>query len=275
MREYQDKIKELTTIIKNSKKVCFFGGAGVSTGSGIPDFRSKNGLYNEKDEGFSKFQPEYYLSHDCFKNNTKEFYRFYKKKMDARKYEPNIVHKFLAKLEEDGKLNAVITQNIDTLHEKAGTKNLYKIHGTISKNHCIKCGKEYDIDFVFDSKEDIVTCNECGGLVKPDVVLYGEGLPDLDVTRAIYNIAEADCLIICGCSMTVYPAASFVNYFGDNLSMEEQEKTKLIIINRDATEKDHHADLIIREDMNQVFKDIYEKYFSFQSRQEPINWFLS
>ena len=260
MSEYNDRIKELANIIKNSKKVCFFGGAGVSTGSGIPDFRSENGLYNDKDQEFSKFSPEYYLSHDCFVYQPKDFYSFYRKKLDARKYEPNIVHKFLAKLEEEGKVNAVVTQNIDTLHEKAGTKNLFKIHGTISKNHCVKCGAEYDENFIFDSTADTPRCPICNKFVKPDVVLYGEGLPALDVSRAIYAIAEADVLIICGCSMTVYPAASFVDYFGQNLSMEEQEKTKLIIINRDATERDHHADMIFREDMNEVFKDLNEIY---------------
>jgi NAD-dependent deacetylase len=258
--EYRNKINELANIIKNSNKVCFFGGAGVSTGSGIPDFRSVNGLYNEKDAEFSKFSPEYYLSHDCFVYQPKDFYNFYRKKLDARKYEPNIVHKFLAKLEKEGKLNAVVTQNIDTLHEKAGTEKLFKIHGTIDKNHCVKCHAEYDGDFIFDSKEDTPRCPKCGKFVKPDVVLYGEGLPDKEVGAAIRAISDADCLIICGCSLTVYPAASFIDYFGYNLSMEEQEKTKLIVINRDETERDHHADMIFREDMNEVFKDLAEIY---------------
>lgn len=255
---YEDRLQKFFEIIKNSDKICFFGGAGVSTGSGIPDFRSKNGLYNDVDVEFSQYSPEYYLSSACLNHNPKIFYNFYRKKMDARNYEPNMVHKVLAKLEEQGKMTGVVTQNIDMLHEKAGTKKLFKIHGTIGENHCIVCGKTYGIDYIFDDTNAIPRCEtgKSNHFVRPNVVLYGEQLPNKDVKGAIEAIENANCLIICGTSLTVEPAASMVNYFANNCN---DEKTHLIIINRDETTQDKFADIVFHEDMNEIFLELFEK----------------
>ena len=248
---YDEKIQKLYTIVDKSKRICFFGGAGVSTGSGIPDFRSENGLYNKIDEEFKDFKPEYLLSNTCFNHNPKVFYNFYRKKMDARNYEPNIVHNTLTLLEKQGKLNGIVTQNIDMLHEKAGSKNIYKIHGTIGKNHCIKCGKEYDINYIFDNVDAIPRCDcqKQNNYVRPNVVLYGEQLPSDEVNFAINAIEKADCLIVCGSSLQVNPAASFVSSFvGENL----------IIINREPTSYDNFANIVFHEDMNLVFNDLFK-----------------
>lgn len=248
---YEEKMQKLFSIIDKSKNICFFGGAGVSTGSGIPDFRSEDGLYNNVDKEFEKFKPEYLLSNQCFNHNPKVFYNFYRKKLDARKYEPNVVHKTLALLEKQGKLNGIVTQNIDMLHEKAGSKKLYKIHGTIGKNHCIKCNKEFDIDYIFENTDSIPRCS-CGrqnNYVRPNVVLYGENLPSTEVNLALKTITSADCLIVCGSSLQVNPAASFVSSFvGENM----------IIINREPTSYDCYADIVFHEDMNDVFKTLFK-----------------
>lgn len=251
-KSFDERIKHLNDILSKSKRIIFFGGAGVSTGSGIPDFRSNNGLYKNVDNEFTKYSPEYYLSKDCFNHNPKLFYAFYKKYMDCRNYEPNICHLKLAELEQKGKLTGIITQNIDTLHEKAGSKKIFKIHGTVDKNTCIKCKKEFDINYIFDSKDTIVKC-DCGkeyNLVKPNVVLYGENLPTEATNNALEILCEAeedDCLIIAGTSLTVSPANTYVSMFrGKNL----------IIINRDTTPFDSYATILFREDIIDVFKNI-------------------
>ena len=236
-----DKIELLKQLIEESNNIVFFGGAGVSTESGIPDFRSKDGLYNQK----YKYPPEEILSHHFFMSHTDEFYKFYKEKMNSLKYEPNITHKNLAKLENEGKLKAVITQNIDGLHQKAGSKNVYELHGSVLRNYCMQCHKFYNADYVFESKE-IPKCS-CGGIVKPDVVLYEEGLNDETVDNAIFAIQNADMLIVAGTSLTVYPASGLLHYFrGKNL----------VLINRDSTPYDNRADLVIHESLGKVFKQI-------------------
>ena len=235
MRDGIEKFKEL---IDESDNIVFFGGAGVSTESGIPDFRSKDGLYNQK----YKYPPEQILSHTFFINNTEEFYKFYKDKMNSLKYEPNITHIKLVELEKQGKLKAVITQNIDGLHQKAGSKVVYELHGSVLKNYCMKCHKFYDGEFVFKS-EGIPTCT-CGGIIKPDVVLYEEGLDDTTVANSIQAIQNADMLIVAGTSLTVYPASGLINYF--------RGKT-LVLINRDPTPYDYKANYIINDSLGKVF----------------------
>ena len=236
-----EKIQKLKDWINESNNIVFFGGAGVSTESGIPDFRSKDGLYNMKYD----YPPEEILSHFFFMNNTKEFYRFYKDKMNSLKYEPNITHIKLAELEKQGKLKAVVTQNIDGLHQKAGSKNVYELHGSVLRNYCMSCKKFYDPEYVFNSKE-IPKC-ECGGIIKPDVVLYEEGLDDETVENAITAIANADMLIIGGTSLTVYPASGLINYYRGN---------KLVLINRDETNFDRRANLVINDSLGKVFNNI-------------------
>ena len=238
-----DKIEELNRMIEESNNIVFFGGAGVSTASGIPDFRGKDGLY--KRENKYDYPPEYLLSSRCFYEYPKLFYEYYKENMNCLKYEPNIVHKVLKKLEDEGKLKAVITQNIDGLHSKAGSKTVYEIHGTVNVNHCIKCNKEYDGEYIFKDN-DIPKCS-CGGIIKPDVVLYGEMLPDDDFSNSIKAIYNADMLIVAGTSLTVYPASSLVNYFNGRY---------LVIINNDKTNYDEKADLVINDDLVKVFKKI-------------------
>lgn len=235
-------IDEFLNIIEKSDNIVFFGGAGVSTESGIPDFRSKDGLYNQK----YKFSPEEILSHTFFMNNTKEFYRFYKEKLNSLKYEPNITHIKLAELEKRGKLKAIVTQNIDGLHQKAGSKNVFELHGSVLRNYCMRCNKFYDAESIFENSEDIPRC-ECGGIIKPDVVLYEEGLDENVVMSAIDSIAKADCLIIAGTSLTVYPASSLIRYYNGN---------KLVLINRDATTYDRYANLVINKSLGDVFKKI-------------------
>ena len=237
----QKKIRELKEIINESNNIVFFGGAGVSTASGLKDFRGTDGLYNEKNN-LLNVSPEFMLSVSCFYSFTKEFYKYYKANMNSLNVKPNIVHEYLAKLEQLGKLKAIITQNIDGLHQKAGSKNVLELHGTIYKNHCIKCGKEYSAEYVFNS-EDIPRC-ECGSIIKPNVVLYGEMLPE-DFVLAEKYISECDLLIVAGTSLIVEPAASLINYFrGKNL----------VIINNDETPYDKRATLIINEDLTSVFK---------------------
>ena len=237
----QKKTRELKEIINESNNIVFFGGAGVSTASGLKDSRSKDGLYNEKNN-LLNVSPEFMLSVSCFYSFTKEFYKYYKANMNSLNVKPNIVHEYLAKLEQLGKLKAIITQNIDGLHQKAGSKNVLELHGTIYKNHCIKCGKEYSAEYVFNS-EDIPRC-ECGSIIKPNVVLYGEMLPE-DFVLAEKYISECDLLIVAGTSLIVEPAASLINYFrGKNL----------VIINNDETPYDKRATLIINEDLTNVFK---------------------
>jgi NAD-dependent deacetylase len=235
-----DKISKLQEIIDSSNNIVFFGGAGVSTASGIKDFRGKNGLYKEKFD----YPPEYLLSIDCFTNKPDIFYDFYKSKMNSLDIKPNRIHLYLTELEERGKLKAIVTQNIDGLHQKAGSKNILEIHGTTYKNHCVDCNKEFDAEYVFNSK-GIPKCS-CGGIIKPDVVLYGEMLPEC-FSLAIKYISCADTLIVAGTSLTVEPASSLIRYFRGN---------NLIIINNDKTLYDNLATLVINDDLEEVFKKL-------------------
>ena len=237
----QEKINIFKNLIESSNNIVFFGGAGVSTESGIPDFRSKDGLYNQKYD----YPPEQILSHTFFINNTEEFYKFYKDKMNALKYEPNITHKKLAELELQGKLKCVITQNIDGLHQKAGTKKVYELHGSVLRNYCMKCHKFYNADYVFNS-QGIPKC-DCGGIVKQDVVLYEEGLEDNTINESVKAIINADMLIVAGTSLTVQPASGLINFYKGN---------KLVLINRDATSYDNYADLVINNSLGEVFRNI-------------------
>ena len=236
-----EKLKEW---IKESDNIVFFGGAGVSTESGIPDFRSSRGIFNQK----YSYQPEEIVSHDFFFNHTAEFYDFYKEKMVFPDAQPNTTHKVLAQLEEIGKLKAVITQNIDGLHQKAGSKNVIELHGSVLRNYCLDCGKNFDEQYIINS-DGIPKCDKCGGLIKPDVVLYQEGLNNGDLTRAVSYINKADILIIGGTSLVVYPAAGLINYYYGN---------KLCLINKDSTPYDNNADLVIHDSLGKVFKEIEE-----------------
>ena len=237
----EDKIQQFKQMVNESNNIVFFGGAGVSTESGIPDFRSKDGLYNQKYD----YPPEEILSHTFFINHTEAFYKFYKDKMNSLKYEPNITHIKLAELEEEGKLKAVVTQNIDGLHQKAGSKNVYELHGSVLRNYCMKCHQFYDAEYVFTS-EGIPKCT-CGGIIKPDVVLYEEGLDEETLENAILAILNADVMIVAGTSLTVQPASSLLNYYKGN---------KLVLINRDVTPYDDRANLVIHESLGKVFENI-------------------
>ena len=233
-----DKIKELQSIIDNSDNIVFFGGAGVSTESGIPDFRSVDGLYNQKYD----YPPEEILSHSFFVRKTEEFYRYYKDKMLELDIQPNAAHKKLAEMEKAGKLRAVVTQNIDGLHQKAGSKIVYELHGTVHRNYCTNCGKLFNALHV-KSCDAVPKCDSCGGLIKPDVVLYEEGLDDATVRGAVSAIANAEVLIVAGTSLTVYPAAGLIQYFRGG---------KLVLINRDPTPVDSKADLVFHEKVGEV-----------------------
>jgi len=236
-------IEKLKELVNNSDNIVFFGGAGVSTESGIPDFRSADGIYNEKTK--SNYPPEEILSHSFFMRHSKEFFDFYKSKMIYINAKPNAAHIALARLEEMGKLKAVITQNIDGLHQMAGSKNVLELHGSIHRNYCMKCHKFYDLDFMINS-EGIPTC-DCGGIVKPDVVLYEESL-DMDLMEnALSYIANADVLIIGGTSLSVYPAAGLIRYYRGN---------KLVLINKSPTQYDYRAHLIINESIGETLKNV-------------------
>ena len=228
---------ELKTVIEKSDNIVFFGGAGVSTESGIPDFRSVDGLYNQK----YKYPPETILSHSFFMTKTGEFYDFYREKMICTSAKPNKAHLALARLEQQGKLRAVVTQNIDGLHQAAGSKKVYELHGSVLRNYCMKCHKFYDLSAVTDTK-DIPKCT-CGGIIKPDVVLYEEGLDDKTVSGAVRAISKADVIIIGGTSLNVYPAAGFLNYFNGS---------KIVLINKSATSFDNQADIVSRDPIGQV-----------------------
>lgn len=232
---------DLQEIIDKSRKIVFFGGAGVSTESGIPDFRSVDGLYNQK----YKYPPEQILSHTFFVNKTEEFFDFYRDKMICPNAKPNTAHKVLAKMEKTGKLSAIVTQNIDGLHTMAGSKKVLELHGCVNRNYCQKCGKMFDAEFILKSK-GIPHC-ECGGIIKPDVVLYEESLNNDVVSEAIREIRSCDTLIVAGTSLTVYPAAGMINYFRGG---------KLVLINRDSTPYDSQADLVIHEKVGEVLGKI-------------------
>ena len=234
-------IEKFVDMVKNSDNIVFFGGAGVSTESGIPDFRSTDGLYNQH----YKYPPETILSHSFFMDNTEEFYRFYRDKMLALDAQPNMAHIKLAELEKAGKLKAIVTQNIDGLHQAAGSRTVYELHGSTLRNYCTRCGKFYDVDFIANST-GVPRCTECGGIVKPDVVLYEEGLDEEVLSGAVNAIRHADTLIIGGTSLVVYPAAGLIRYFrGDHL----------VVINMQPTGADAEADLCIAKPIGQVLSE--------------------
>lgn len=233
-----DDIKRLKAMIDECDSIVFFGGAGVSTESGIPDFRSVDGLYNQS----YKYPPEVIISHSFYKRNPEEFYRFYKDRMIFTEAKPNKAHEYLAHLERMGKLKAVVTQNIDSLHTVAGSTEVFELHGSIMRNYCEKCGRFFPLDYVI--KSDGVPKCECGGVVKPDVVLYEEPLDDKVVSGAIDAIRKADMLIIGGTSLVVYPAAGLINYFKGKY---------LVLVNKSATDADCRADLVIHEPIGEVF----------------------
>ena len=242
-----DSVTILQQLINKSKKIAFFGGAGVSTESGIPDFRSIDGLYQQK----WQYPPEQIISYSFFEYDPVEFYRFYREKLvPSKEIKPNAAHYKLAELEEKGKLLGVITQNIDGLHQKAGSKKVFELHGSTLRNYCTKCGEFYDEQFILQSEnapDKLPHCTKCGGIVKPDVVLYEEGLDDAIVNGAIDAISKADTLIIGGTSLIVYPAAGLINYFrGENL----------ILINKSQTSCDHKATLVIHQPIGQILGQI-------------------
>ena len=237
-----DEIQELQKIISESDNIVFFGGAGVSTESGIPDFRSVDGLYHQQWE----YPPETILSHTFFIRKTEEFYRFYREKMLCDTAKPNAAHLKLAELEQAGKLKAVITQNIDNLHQLAGSKNVLELHGSVWRNYCINCRKFHNFKYMKAAK-GVPKCQKCGGVIKPDVVLYEEALDQNTITKSVKAIAEADVLIIGGTSLSVYPAASLIDYFKGRY---------LVLINRDETPRDQVADLVIHAPIGEVFSKI-------------------
>ena len=240
-----DALKKFKEIVLSSDNIVFFGGAGVSTESKIPDFRSETGLYSTK---FGKFPAETMLSRTFFDEHPHEFYQFYREKMIYPDAKPNPAHIALAKLEQQGRLKAVITQNIDGLHQKAGSKKVLELHGSVLRNHCMKCGKFYDLSIITESK-DIPTCLSCGGKIKPDVTLYEEPLNDEVFIEAMDYIRNADVFIIGGTSLVVYPAASLIQYYyGD----------ELILINKAETTFDSRADLVLRENIGEVFSSLLE-----------------
>ena len=234
--------QQLQQWIADSGNIVFFGGAGVSTESGIPDFRSVDGLYNQKYDQ----PPETILSHTYFEARTEDFYRFYRDKMLCLDAQPNAAHKKLAELEAAGKLKAVVTQNIDGLHQAAGSRTVYELHGSVHRNYCTKCRTFYGVDFIANSR-GVPRCPVCGGLVKPDVVLYEEGLDQETVEGAVLAISRADVLIVGGTSLVVYPAAGLINYYRGN---------KLVLINRDPTPYDGQADLVIHDSIGAVLGGI-------------------
>ena len=238
----EEKLQALQKKINKAESIVFFGGAGVSTESGIPDFRGVDGLYRQK----YKYPPERIISHSFFVSDTEEFYRFYKDKMLVLDAEPNPCHYKLAELEKAGKVKAVVTQNIDGLHQKAGSRTVYELHGSIHRNYCTRCGKSFDGEYIKNC-DGIPRCDECGGIVKPDVVLYEEALDGDVMSAAVNAIAGADMLIIGGTSLVVYPAAGLIDYFSGN---------DLVVINKSPTGRDDYADLVITDPIGEVFDRI-------------------
>ena len=236
-------IEQFLQMVKESDNIVFFGGAGVSTESGIPDFRSVDGLYNQKYD----YPPETILSHSFYIKYPEEFYRFYRDKMLCLDAEPNITHKKLAELEAAGKVKAVVTQNIDGLHQLAGSKRVLELHGSVHRNYCRKCGKGFDAEYVRDYPGKVPLCDACGGTITPDVVLYEEGLDQQTLEDAVFYISHADMLIIGGTSLAVYPAAGLIDYYRGN---------KLVLINKSTTPMDARADLLIQAGLGDVFGQI-------------------
>ena len=236
------EVQQLKQIIEETDNIVFFGGAGVSTESGIPDFRSVDGLYNQKYD----YPPETILSHTFYMRKTDEFYRFYHDKMLCLDAKPNAAHKKLAQWEQEGKLKAVITQNIDGLHQMAGSKEVMELHGSVHRNYCTKCGKFFDVNYIVEAK-GIPLCDECGGTIKPDVVLYEEGLDNSIMMKSIQYISDADVLIIGGTSLAVYPAAGLIDYYRGN---------KLVLVNKSATPMDSRADLLVQGSIGEIFSQL-------------------
>lgn len=235
-----ESVEKFLQMVEESDNIVFFGGAGVSTESGIPDFRSVDGLYNQKYD----YPPETILSHSFYMAKTDEFYRFYRDKMLCLDVKPNVTHEKLAQLEAAGKLKAIVTQNIDGLHQAAGSKRVLELHGSVHRNYCQHCGKLFDARYVLESTDPVPVCDACGGRIKPDVVLYEEGLDNQTMQDAVYYISHADMLIIGGTSLAVYPAAGLIDYYRGN---------KLVLINKSATPMDSRADLVIQEGLGAVF----------------------
>lgn len=236
-----DNLEILKKWVAESSRIVAFTGAGVSTESGIPDFQSADGLYNQKFE----YPPESIISHSFYLQRPDYFFRFYREKMLPLDFEPNVTHKVLAKWEAQGKLSAVVTQNIDGLHQKAGSKQVYELHGSVLRNYCTRCHKFYPAEFIRDS-QGVPKCT-CGGTVKPDVVLYEEGLDQDTIEKSVMAIRAADMMIVAGTSLTVYPAAGLVRYYRGN---------RLVLINRDETPYDDHADLVLHESLGDVFSQL-------------------
>jgi len=238
---FMEKLETLKRWINESTNIVFFGGAGVSTESGIPDFRSTDGLYSQKFE----YPPETIISHSFYERRPEYFFRFYREKMLPLGFAPNITHKVLARWEQEGKLRAVVTQNIDGLHQKAGSRKVYELHGSVLRNYCTRCRRFHSAEFIRDSA-GVPRC-ACGGIVKPDVVLYEEGLDQDTIEKSVMAIRRADLLIVAGTSLTVYPAAGLINYYRGN---------RLVLINRDETPYDGQADLVIHDSLGHVFSQL-------------------
>lgn len=241
MSDIKEDAFRLQSIISSSHNVVFFGGAGVSTESGIPDFRSKDGLYHQE----YRYDPEEIVSAPFFYQNPKEFYRFYKDRMINLDAKPNAAHLYLAELEKARRLKGIITQNIDGLHQMAGSKNVVELHGSVHRNFCQNCGRMFDAKAIKEDKEDVPHCPSCGGIIKPDVVLYGEALNDMDVTKSLVLIESAEVLIVAGTSLVVYPAAGFVKYFHGK---------HLVVINKDPISADLNANLVIHQKIGELFE---------------------
>lgn len=239
-------MKEVKELIRDSNNIVFFGGAGVSTASGLPDFRSATGLYNK--ENNSNYSPEYMLSHDFFAKHPDEFIKYVKENLMIEGVLPNDCHFALEKLEKMGKLQGIITQNIDGLHQKAGSKNVVELHGTLNDYYCVSCGEKYDLAYV-NKFQDVPTCEKCGGVVRPDIVLYGEGLDQNNISHAINLISHADVLIVGGTSLAVYPAAGLIDFYNGN---------KLVLINKDDTGRESAADYVIKGDISKIMMELIE-----------------
>lgn len=238
----EEKTAKFLDMVKQSDNIVFFGGAGVSTESGIPDFRSVDGLYHQQYD----YPPETILSHTFYRKKTEEFYRFYRAKMLALDAKPNAAHKKLAQWEQEGKLRAVVTQNIDGLHQAAGSRTVYELHGSVHRNYCEKCGASYDARYILESS-GVPVCEKCNGQIKPDVVLYEEGLDTATMQGAVRAIRDADILIVGGTSLTVYPAAGLIDYYNGN---------QLVLINKSVTPMDSRADLLLQGSIGEIFSQL-------------------
>lgn len=241
----EDQLEALREMIDISNHIVFLGGAGVSTESGIPDFRGKNGLYRKKEKRFSRYRPEYLLSYDCLHKEPEVFFSYFRKNLDSRNAAPNDAHLALAQMETRGKLDGIVTQNIDGLHQKAGSRVVEEIHGSALRSYCVSCKKSYGPDYIFDSSEEIPLCPACGKMVRPDVTLYGEFLPDEPYNNAVNLINRADCLIIGGTSLAVGSAAQLAHLFHGEY---------LIIINKGKTKMEGRADLVFHDSIGRILK---------------------